>query len=397
MKTSFGSLLATLTLLAGCTGQEPLSPSAARLASSGYDGTARTVEGEVGGAQYALFAPDGWNGELVLYAHGFRDASSPVNLRNQDGFYAVRDELLARGYAFAYSSFSENGLATKEGARQTHQLAGIFTSEFDRPARTYLMGHSLGGVIAVSLAEQHPNQYAGALAMCSQLGGIQATADYFAHVRVLFDYFYPGVLAGDALTIPASFDLNADVVMPAVQAMQANPTGAGIIARIMTAQGTPIPAVSGPQLVQSIVTALAFGYRAVPDLLDRTHGHSPFDNGATVYTSPVLPQSILDPINAGVDRFTATPDALNYLRHYYDPTGRISVPVLTLSNRLDPVSAPFHQATYTGLAAAAGASDLLMQRSSVNLYGHCNLTTSEMVQAFMDLAAWASTGTKPGV
>lgn len=395
MKTSIGRVLLAATLLTGCTDQEPLSPSAVQLASSGYDGTARTVEGEVGGAQYALFVPDGWNGELVLYAHGFRDAASPVNLRDQDGFYAVRDQLLARGYAFGYSSFSENGLATKEGARQTHQLAGIFASKFDQPARTYLMGHSLGGVMAVSLAEQHPKQYAGALAMCSQLGGTQATADYFAHIRVLFDYFYPGVLAGDALTIPASFDLNADVVFPAVGAMQANPTFAGIIARIMLAQGTPIPAASGPQLVQSIVTALAFGYRAVPDLLDRTHGHSPFDNSATVYTSPAVPGAILDSLNAGVDRFTATPDAANYLRHYYDPTGDIAVPVVTLSNRLDPVSAPFHEATYAGLAASSGASGMLLQRRSVNLYGHCAFTTSEVVQAFVDLAGWATTGAKP--
>jgi pimeloyl-ACP methyl ester carboxylesterase len=286
-------------------------------------------------------------------------------------------------------------LTTKEGAQRTHQLSGLFASHFDRPERTYLMGHSLGAVIAVSLAEKHPTQYAGALAMCGQLGGIQASADYFAHVRVLFDYFYPGILPGDALHIPATFDLNADVVLPAVQAMQMSPTGAGAIARLMLAQGMPVPFATGPQLVQSIVTALAFGFRALPDLLERTHGRSPFDNSLTVYAAPGLPTAMLADLNEKVDRFSSTPDAANYLRHYYEPTGGLRVPVLTLSNALDPVSAPFHEPMYGATLPEAGAAELLVQRKSVNLYGHCNLTTSEIVQAFTDLVGWVGSGVKP--
>lgn len=395
IRTIAGVLVAT-TVFAGCSDREPLAPSASGSPSAAlYDGSARSVEGEAGGASYALHVPAGWNGELVLYAHGFRDASSPVDLRDQDGFYAVRDQLLARGYAFAYSSFSENGLATKEGAQQTHQLAGLFASRVARPDRTYLMGHSLGGVIAVSLAEKFPDQYDGALAMCAQLGGIQASADYFAHVRVLFDYFYPGVLPGDALSIPATFDLNADVVFPAVQAIQGNPAGAGAIARIMYAQGMAVPFSTGPQLVQSIVTAVAFGFRAVPDLLDRTHGHSPFDNSLTVYAGSGLPEPLLADLNARVDRFAASPDAANYLRHFYEPTGTVGAPVLTLSNLLDPVAAPFHQPSYAARAASSGSGDLLAQRTSGNPYGHCSFTTAEVVAAFTDLAGWAGSGVKP--
>jgi hypothetical protein len=52
----------------------------------------------------------------------------------------TRDQLLALGYGFGYSSFPENGLAVKEGAQRTRQVEAKFTSEFARPDRTYLMG-----------------------------------------------------------------------------------------------------------------------------------------------------------------------------------------------------------------------------------------------------------------
>ncbi len=48
------------------------------------------------------------------------------------------------------------------------------------------------------------------------------------------------------------------------------------------------------------------------DLLRRTHGHSFFDNMDTVYPPAV---------NEIVDRYVATPDARNYLQHYYTPSG----------------------------------------------------------------------------
>lgn len=398
MKTTIGRISLVLLLFGACTDEELLSPSASRQPSASASAVAlpASVEGEVGGALYALHVPADWNGQLVLYAHGIRDVGTPVDLRDQDGYYATRDALLARGFAFAYSSFPANGLAIKEGAQRTRQVEAMFATEFALPDRTYLMGHSLGGVIALKLAEQHPNAYAGVVPMCAQIGGIQATADYFAHVRVLFDYFYPDVLPGDALTVPAGLDLNSQVILPALMAIQGDGgQGAGAIARIMVDMGMPVPASSAGELVQSILTAIGFGFRAVPDLLERTHGHSPFDNSTTVYSSAALPPALLADVNARVDRFTSSPDATTYLRQYYQPSGDVAVPVLTLFNRLDPVSTPFHEPAYAARVADSGSTDLLLQRPSANLYGHCNFTAAEVVQAFTDLVEWQETGVKP--
>ena len=133
----------TLPLLAGislaaisCTDQSPVGPSlapgvqATRVTTPGTGPWARVVEGETGpGSLYALYIPAAWNGDAIYYAHGIRAPLGPITLSDQDNFFEVRDALGALGYAFAYSSFSENGLAVKDGAQRTHQLSAFLNSE----------------------------------------------------------------------------------------------------------------------------------------------------------------------------------------------------------------------------------------------------------------------------
>lgn len=362
---------------------------------------ASAVTGQTGpGSTYALYLPVNWNGDVVYYAHGIIDASAPVTLPTADGVIPFRDALGALGYAVAYSSWSENGYALKDAVQRTHQLRGLFTSQFGKADQSYLVGHSLGALATVSLAERHPQQYDGVLAMCGPLGGTEAQLDYVANVRVLFDFFYPGVLPGDALNVPQNFDVNTQLIPAVVAAVQANPTGALLMARMAQ---TPLAVFGATQtqqvttLIQSLITALGYNIRGTNDVLGRTHGHSPFDNSQTVYTAAapgLVPPSVLAAINAGVDRFTSTPDAVNWADHYYQPSGDEEIPVLTLHNRYDPTVPYFHEPLFAAAVAAAGASDMLVQRT-FNQYGHCTFTTQQMVQAFTELTNWVENGVKP--
>jgi pimeloyl-ACP methyl ester carboxylesterase len=344
------------------------------------------IEGALrNGALYAIQVPEDWNGSLVLYAHGFIDAALPIALPVADGWEAFRDRLVADGYAVAYSSFSSNGFALEEGTRETALLDPIVRLRTGlHPRRTFVIGHSLGGLIALRLAEQLPWAYAGALPMCGLVGGSQAAVDYVANVRVLFDFFYPGVLPGTIADIPPGVDLPTQVIGPVVQAVTVNPTGAGAIAQVSQA---PLPYASGPQLVESLVRAIGFGYRGVEDLLGRTDGAFPFDNRTVMYTG-ALPASVLGAINGVVQRYDADPAGVSYLKQYYEPTGRLRVPVVTLHNALDPVAPMFHEQRLLAAATARGTTGLLRQRT-VNAYGHCIFTTEEMAGAFGELADWA--------
>ena len=392
-------VLAAAVTLAACserslTAPEALAPvAAARDASSVW---ASTVTGETGpGSQYAFYVPANWNGDVVLYAHGIKPAFAPVELPTGDGFPAVRDALGALGYAVAYSSFDENGWALKDGAQRTHQLSGLFTSQFGKPQHTYLMGTSLGGLIVEQMAEKFQGKYDGVLAMCAPLAGTKAEIDYIANVRVLFDLFYPGVVPGDVITVPQGLDFDTQIQPRIIAAVMADPTGLGIIARLAQ---TPLAGNSPTELLTSLIYALKYDYIGIDDFLDRTHGHSMFDNAKTVYTAAapgLLPGSVLDFINARVGRFTSTPDAQNYLAKYYQPTGTVGVPTITLHTSRDPL-VPFsvHEPAFAGLVQGANQSSLLLQRT-VDGFGHCTFSTQQMVDGLQTLAGWVTSGVKP--
>ena len=299
-------LAVALVLATGCDHRLPLtpdinisripnpSPAATRAA---WTGGARHVEGASGpGALYAMDVPENWNGDLVVYAHGYTEESgAAVALPD---FTYFRAPLLARGFAVAYSSFSSNGYALKEGVQQTHQLSGLFASKFGPPRRTLLAGQSLGGIIALKLAETHPDQYSGALLGCGVVGGSRDEITFIANVRVLFDYFYPNVLPGSLLDVPPGVNFQTQVAPRIVQAISANPTGAVLMTRIL-----PIPFTNGSQLVEAIVRELGFQFLGADDFLSRAHGHVFFDNWNTVYTGAGVPQPVLDDLNAKVARY----------------------------------------------------------------------------------------------
>jgi pimeloyl-ACP methyl ester carboxylesterase len=349
------------------------------------------VEGEIGpGSVYGLFVPEGWNGDLALYAHGFVNPMAPIALPTAAQIEPLRDALLEMGYAVAYSSYSENGWAVADGVRRTRQLRGIFTSRFGDPNRTYLVAHSMGTMVAVKLAERNAAHYDGMLAMCGVMGGFQTGIEYVSDVRVLFDALYPGVLPGDLENVPPGLDFNNDVVIPIVTAISTDPTGAAAISML---DQTPVPWSTPEQLVESIITPIGFAIQEANDALDRTHGHSFFDNSQVVYSGP-LPPTLLAGINAWVGRYETTPDAENYIERNYLPSGEIRFPVITLHTDQDPLLPLFHEEIYAETVEQAGNSDLLVQRTVVR-YGHCTFTIDEMVAAFLDLADWVESGVRP--
>ena len=212
----------------------------------------------------------------------------------------------------------------------------------------------------------------GALPACAVAGGSQLQFDYGSHVRALFDFFYPGVLPASAGEIPAGIDPSIAIGLPAAAAMSADPFGASAIAAI---DQTPVPFASPAELIESIATALVGHAALFNDILSRTHGHPVFDNEHTIYTG-ALPAPVLAAVNAGVDRFAATPSAANYLDHNYTPSGDLAIPMLMLSNSRDPVVPGFNQTAYQHAVDEEGDPALLAQRE-IDRYGHCNFQPFE--------------------
>jgi len=58
------------------------------------------------------------------------------------------------------------------------------------------------------LAERFPGQYDGVLSISGLLGGGAEEMKYLSDARILFDYFFPGVIPGTAVCIPPGVDFS---------------------------------------------------------------------------------------------------------------------------------------------------------------------------------------------
>lgn len=377
------SLICILLLLiaAGCSNDTREQAEGPSVVGSKVDVPAEkaVVEGSIGnGSTYALHCPDDWNGDLVVYAHGyaFPETEPALPDANDPGFVAFRDALMDMGYGVAFSSFSQTGWSVKQGIIETRQLRGLFASQFGMPDRTFLVGTSMGGLISIALAEKNAGLYDGAMPMCGVLGGADMAVDYIYNVRALFDYFYPGVLPGSATEIPEGFHWSQAQGL-AYLAIVGNPYPAFEMAGV---DPVNVQYQSPEELINAILTAIVFHTASVEDFIDRTHGHDFFDNMDVVYSGSGDDAAL----NAGVDRFSSTPDAENFIRHYYEPKGKLRIPVVTLHTTRDQVVQIFNEHDYAAKVEALGGSDLLTQ-FEIDRFGHCAFTLDEMLGAFAEL------------
>ncbi|RZA15362.1 MAG: alpha/beta hydrolase, partial [Lysobacteraceae bacterium] len=104
--------------------------------------------GVLNGASYRVEVPaSGWNGRLVMYAHGFRGEGAALTVSNP----SIRRYLIENGYAWAASSYSTNYYDVRTGVEDTNALALAFNSiaaangrVLPAPSRIYITGHSMG-------------------------------------------------------------------------------------------------------------------------------------------------------------------------------------------------------------------------------------------------------------
>lgn len=349
-----------------------------------------TISGTIGpGALYEIALPTGpWNGELVVFAHGMVPPNGPPALPD---VASLANMLTSQGFALIYSSYSENGYAVKDGMQRTHQLRGIFTSRVRRPTRVYLLGFSLGGLISVMLAERFPGQYDGVLSLSGLVGGGAEEMKYLSDARILFDYFFPGVIPGTALYIPPGVDFSpgGPTFMAVLSALSQGLKSPGK-PTLQFANTAKLPANNFSEIISAGMNVAGFCVTHINGLLELTNGHMPYDNTSTVYSGSADDVAL----NAGVVRYASDPSAANYMQHYYTPTGELHIPVVTLHTTRDPIVPIFHEQMFADAVEKAGASRYLLQRT-VDAFGHGVISDADLAAAFFAMVQWVRTGVKP--
>lgn len=336
------------------------------------------------GALWQICVPAvGWNGGLIVYAHGYVRPVQPIAIqpaRLPDGTdLAVVAQSL--GYAYATTSYRRNGLAIVEGVADIGELIDAFPTLSGRtPARSYVIGVSEGGLVATLLAEQSPPRFSGALAACAPIGDFRRQVDYFGDFRVLFDYFFPGTIPPSPISIPQNVINTWEPPGSGATAVGAAVLfgGAQTQKLLSTAAASLQAPIGASNLLTGTIGVLSYNIYSTNDAIAQLGGN-PFDNSSRSYTGSGADSAL----NNGVQRFSAAPAALNTIAAKYQTTGDVRIPFVTLHTSGDEIVPVWHEALYAAKAQAAGRA---IRQITVQRTGHCNFSAPEMLAAFNGLA-----------
>lgn len=168
--------------------------------------------------------PEGWNGTLVLYSHGYFPPDFPtegIALTNSE---KTETWLLDHGYALAASNFTTPvGFHVESAYVDQLALLDWFDANIAEPRQVVATGQSMGGVVATRLGEEHPGRIDGVAAVC---GAHDANATMNTGLDVVF-----------AVQVLLAGDQDIDIVHPTDAVNDTNTLVAAVEAARGTAEG----------------------------------------------------------------------------------------------------------------------------------------------------------------
>jgi len=391
------------TLLAWGTSWAPLA-AATTTTGTLADGTAFRID-----------YPEQFNGTLLVsldYASG-----NPNSAQTQ--------ALLARGFALSGTTRAVTGWDVAASTDNQVEVVRRFTAEHGPAAHRIVFGSSLGAHTGAVVVQARPDVFSGAVLMC---GGLSGTV---AQWQTKLDAVYVAkmLLAPDDPALPVIGIPNdfAAAARPAWLAMlakaQQTPEGRARIALAAVIGQLPTwanPAKPKPDdwdaaaLQQGLYDSLAGG--PLPTIgqamssrneLERRSGGNISSNAGVDYgeilsrvaNSDIVRQLYREAsLNLDDDlrtlakspRYTADPQAIVWVEAgVFD--GELEVPVLTVNNIGDNISAVSAQTAYQHAVDRTGASQMLRQ-TYVESAGHCGFSAAEAIAAVETLRDRLTTG-----
>jgi hypothetical protein len=409
MATTVRLIPALLITLAACsdaptssnTVTVPAGPELRSLPAGTPEGCPTGTTGASGalpgsGALYLICVPPGFDaasGSLVLYAPGSVPPQLPLAIQDNviDG-QRVSQIITGLGFAFATTSYRDNGLIIVEGTRDLQRLADKFRELYGPlGGETYGVGVSEGAQVVTLATERHTQLFDGALAACGPIGDFQRQLNYYGDVRLVFDVLFGPVLAAVLPQLGLTSLGPLDAVPEQVIQLFGTPTEPGPLAQLIAQVVVSNPALTN-ELLARIGLPLqldASNQAVVADVVLRLLGYSilfgnnaaevlggaPYDNVA-----PTDYPRVIDGL--AVPPYSASQPALSHLAAKYETAGRLTSPLVTLFNAVDPIIPSWQETSYRAKVEAAGTSAFLVAQIPVDRFGHCAFTAGEVLGAF---------------
>jgi hypothetical protein len=210
--------------------------------------------------------------------------------------------------------------------------------------------------------------------MCGPVGSFRGQIDHVGDFRAAFDYFFPGVIPGPAISIPAAVIANWEsVYVPKIlAALQANQAKTQQLLNVTRAAIDPSDPTS---IGETVIGLLWYNVHGTNDAVARLGGN-PFDNRSRWYFGSNADFLL----NLRIDRYRASSTALNALGAF-ETTGRLRRTTQALHTTDDPIVPFWHEPVYFTKALFAGSALRLLSLPA-DRYGHCNFTVNEALASF---------------
>jgi hypothetical protein len=360
----------------------------------------------------SLICNPGPGKDWIVFAHGYVPEGAPpgtawLQLTLPGSTTSIPEMVMGLGYGFAASAYNKDGLAIKEGIADTVHLGQYLVSSLGA-RKVYLIGASEGGLITTLIMEGNgafmanlTNPFSGAVSACGPTGDFRKQINYFGDFRVLFDYFFPGVLPGNAISVPTAATADwlsplwggASSLQSAVTLAVSNPANSGKVSELMRTSRAAYVSGDTATIVTTSLSALNYDVAGFNNAM-AVIGLQPYSNQRTFYFGSNNDLKLNSRL-FGVGRYgpttSAGDQAINTALLPYQTTGKLKGVLVSLHTTLDPEVPVWHQTLYRAKVWGSGSA-ALYNGLPVLRYGHCAFKPEELVFAFY-LMVYKASGT----
>jgi len=379
MKRLFSTLALCTSLLVGLA-----APSGA---DTVLDGTTD------GGAFFRIVVPTVWNGDLVIWNHGF--SLSPVGPVSDLG--PLVSLQLSEGYAVAASSYQQIGWALFKTKPDLQNMLAVFKANFGEPNQVIVSGGSLGGIVTAQAVEKaNLGNVVGAYPICGAVAGSR-NWDAGLDLRLVYDAVCANTPAaaipGGATGLPApgfpgypftntqlGLAINACtgiLTPPAFRTAQQNANLALFVAE------TDLPGT-----VTSITTDMGFATFAISNLIfdpAKLDGQQGIGNVGVPYEDAG--------IDASIERVAAHPGGANRLGKSYTPAGNVgNVKIVSIHTDGDYLVIVENEKEYQDVVSPGNLTVAIIDEAGNT---HCGFSPAETVGGWESLRGWVAGGPQP--
>jgi len=352
-----------------------------------------------GGAFFKIVVPDVWNGDLVIWNHGF--SLSPIGPVSDLGPLAALQ--LSEGYAVAASSYQQFGWALFKTKNDMQNLYNVFKANFGVPNQVFLNGASLGGIVTAQLVEKaHIGNVVGAYPICGAVAGSR-NWDAGLDFRLIYDAVCANTPAafidggGQGLPAPGfpTYVIppgNSPLENEITMALKANAC-MGILTppefRTPQQQANLVAYLTETELPASfILTDMGFALFGLSDLIwngAKLNGKQGMGNIGVTYDLPA--------IDASIERVATSPGGANRLSRNYTPSGVVGdVKIVSLHTDKDGLVIVENESEYASVVPASNLTTGIVVEDAPS---HCGFTNAEVVAGWESLRGWVAGQPQP--